>query len=301
MADKLQPTIDDKFRDRETNTQKRLAQANHARFEGARLERTQKALYKLADLADNNNMPDNLKRIKSKKHVYDLMAETREPVNNGYHQYIVGTGEPYKETPETLALWSLLDDETPEQKQEKELQRKIEGLQFSNIAGYFPTPDKVISLMLDYADINDQDRVLEPSAGSGAIADAVKPLCKVVEVLEVNYTLREILQAKGHSLVGQDFMQWESLTPCHDKILMNPPFENLQDIEHIQHAYYSLAGGGRLVSIMSSSAFFRSDAKSKAFQAWFDDLSGERIDLPENSFKESGTNVNTIMVVIDRN
>jgi len=127
MADKMQATIDDKIRDRKTKTPKKLAQANHARFEGARLERTQKALYKLADLADNNNIPDNLKSIKSKKHVYDLMAETREPVNNGYHKYIVGTGEPYKETPETLALWSLLDDETQEQKQEKELQRKIEG------------------------------------------------------------------------------------------------------------------------------------------------------------------------------
>lgn len=300
MADKMQNAIDDKLADRQTNTAKRLAQANHARFEGERLKRTQSALYALADLHDSGNVPPILAGIGSKKAVYELMGESREMVPNGYHSYSVGTGEPNDTSPQALALWALLKGESEESKQAKELQRKIEGLQFSKIPGYFPTPDAVIDLMLDYANLKESDRVLEPNLGSCAIADRVAPLCAEVKGFEVNHTLAEIADAKDYLIDLRDFLtvSTEEIT-SYDRVLMNPPFENLQDIDHVQHAFKFLKDGGRLVSVMSPSPFYNSNKKAEAFRQWFEDLGGEKIDLPAGSFKESGTGVNSIMVVID--
>lgn len=310
MADKLQSQIDNKLADRLTNTPKRLAQANHARMDGERLQRTQKALYALADLYDAGAVPDSLLWVKTKNDVYGCMSEQKTMVPNGYHSYHIGTDKPSNDDPKTLALWALLDNKTPEQKKADELRRKIDGLQFSNIPGYFPTPQPVIDLMLDYADIKPDHLVLEPSAGHGAIADAIAE-AGAIHVCEINHTLREILYAKGFEIIADDFAglqpaggynpEGATVAPCcYDRILMNPPFENLQDIEHIQHAFKFLKSGGRLVSIMSPSAFFRSDRKSESFRAWFKSLGGEKYDLPALSFKVSGTNINTVLIVIDK-
>jgi len=81
-------------------------------------------------------------------------------------------------------------------------------------------------------------------------------------------------------------------------IIMNPPFEHAQDIQHVQHAYQFLAEGGTLVSIMSEGTFFRENAQD--FRGWLNELSGYDEDLPAGAFKESGTNVKTRIVVINK-
>ena len=55
-------------------------------------------------------------------------------------------------------------------------------------------------------------------------------------------------------------------TGKYDKIIMNPPFENGQDIDHIRHAYSLLNDGGRVVCIMSEGTFYRNDKKSNGIQ-----------------------------------
>ncbi len=66
---------------------------------------------------------------------------------------------------------------------------------------------------------------------------------------------------------------------------MNPPFENGQEIEHVQHGFEQLAGGGRLVSVMSVGPFFRTDKKAEQFRTWLQDLDHDIEDLPEDAFK----------------
>jgi hypothetical protein len=97
-------------------------------------------------------------------------------------------------------------------KRAEELQRKIEGLQFSKIPGYFTTPDSVIDRMLDLADIEPGMSVMEPSAGHGAIADRVRDLGAFVEVCEYNATLAEILALKGYEAYHGDFFNDRSDT-----------------------------------------------------------------------------------------
>ena len=304
LGDKLQNQIDNKLADRQTNTPKRLAQAAHSRLDGERLERTQKALYALADLHESGKVPDSLEKFTTKKSIYELMGTKKEPIRNGYHGYSHCTGEPYFDTEESKALWSLLDGETEEQKEEKVLREKVAQLQFSNIAGFFPTPSAVAEHMLDLLCIEEGQDVLEPSAGSGSLLDIVDhaPFNGGRRVaVEVNHTLSEILKMKNKKWLihNSDFME-DFKESGFDRIIMNPPFEQLQDIDHIRHAYDLLNPGGKLVSVASSSVTFNSRKKAASFREWLDSIGGEIVELPPGSFKESGTGANSVLVVADK-
>ena len=71
---------------------------------------------------------------------------------------------------------------------------------------------------------------------------------------------------------------------------MNPPFERGADIEHLRHAFAKLAPGGRLVAICANGPRQREE---------LGEVCSEWIDLPAGSFKQQGTNVNSVIVVID--
>lgn len=301
LGEGLGKKIDACFGDRLENTPKRLKQAANKRTEGYQLQRTQAALFALADLVDAGNAPAELDKINSVAAMFDLVSSKKTSVENGYHAYSRETGEPAKNSPEALAAWALLQPKTEEQKRAEKLKEKTSGLLFSSIPGFFPSPAPVVDEILSRVEIFAGDVVLDPNGGSGAILDAVAVAepAATLKTYEINGTLSEILNLKGYDTTQCDFLSVEPYEMA-DKILMNPPFENLQDIAHIQHAFNFLKAGGRLVAVMSPSAFFRSDKKSAAFRAWFESLGGVADDLPEGSFKSSGTNVATKIIILDK-
>ncbi len=302
LADKMQSDIDSKLADRQTNTAKRLAQANHARLEGERLQRAQTALRGLADLHDAGQVPEELQGVKSKKAIIELVGTKTQQTENGYHSFQVCTGERRSDSPEAIEIWKLLKPKSAEEKAQDDLRRKIDDLQFSKIPGYFPTPEDVVKQMIDLADVEMNHSVLEPSAGGGAITDGLSDAHHegIKTVYEVNHTLCEVLRLKGFDVSSDDFMEQTPPAFGFDRVLMNPPFENLQDVDHVRHAFKFLKPGGRLVAVMSPSGFFRADKKSTEFRYWFEELGGEKVVLPEGSFKDSGTGVNTVLIVIDK-
>ncbi len=182
----------------------------------------------------------------------------------------------------------------------KEKERELIG---NKIPGYFDTRGEALNKVIDLADVKEGMDVLEPSAGKGNIADkllsdkGVKP-----DVIEMNSTLQDLLKLKEHNIVGTDFLDYSDKK--YDRIVMNPPFENLQDIDHVRHAYDLLKPGGKFVSIMSESPFFRSDKKATEFRDWLDGKNGYDEKLPENSFMGPGgtrnTGVSARVVVIDK-
>ena len=54
--------------------------------------------------------------------------------------------------------------------------------------------------------------------------------------------------------------------------------------------------GGKLVAIMSAGAEFRSDRKTSGFRELVAAMDGTIERLPDDSFKESGTSVRTVVV-----
>ena len=180
----------------------------------------------------------------------------------------------------------------------KALERDLIG---KKIEGYFPTPKELVDQMIDYADIQPGHEVLEPSAGKGNIAQEIQQAAPdaILEVVEFNSGLRAILEAKGYNVVGNDFLE---VTKNYDRIVMNPPFENFQDIEHVKHAFELLKPGGKLVAIMGASVK-NSRKKAVEFREWLDDAGSYIEDLPDGSFKTSDrpTGVSTVMVTIEKN
>lgn len=90
----------------------------------------------------------------------------------------------------------------------------------------------------------------------------------------------------------------------YDRIIMNPPFSDRRDSQHIKHAYDLLKPGGRLVSIAGEGVFFGNDKKAKAFRDWVDSVGGTDEKLDEGTFNDPSlpvsTGVNTRMLVIDK-
>lgn len=90
----------------------------------------------------------------------------------------------------------------------------------------------------------------------------------------------------------------------YDRIIMNPPFSNRRDAEHVQHAYSLLKPGGRLVAIMGEGVFYGQDKKAQAFRDWMESVGGTSEKLEEGTFLDPSlpvnTGVNARMVVIDK-
>lgn len=121
---------------------------------------------------------------------------------------------------------------------ERDLQRTIAGNR-NAFNDFFPTPDAVAEEVVGQAEIEPGMRVLEPSAGNGMLADAARNAGAEVDVVEQAGQLRAILAEKGFALVGDDFLEYRPSVP-YDRIVMNPPFSNDQDIQHVEHAYTML-------------------------------------------------------------
>jgi hypothetical protein len=187
-----------------------------------------------------------------------------------------------------------------EQLKQREIKSKGDEAARSNIAGFFPTPKIIVTRMIDEAQIEEGMKVLEPSAGKGDIAQSIQDSGVKVDVIEINHTLQTLLEAKGFNRVGEDFLAFTEAG--YDRIIMNPPFEKGQDIDHVRHAFDLLASGGRVVAIMSEGPFYRSDKKACDFREWVEELDGVSEKLPDGAFKSADrpTGVNTRLLIIDK-
>ncbi len=147
--------------------------------------------------------------------------------------------------------------------------------------------------------------ILEPSAGTGRLADAIRRHSSIEQVhfCEIQPELAESLKSQGYTQVGTDFLKLKPKR-LYQRILMNPPFTRGQDAAHVMHAYEEcLEEGGRLIAIMSSAVTFNTTGKYGEFHRFLTGLEYYNIEeLPEGTFKESGTCVRTVVVeIIKRN
>ena len=72
------------------------------------------------------------------------------------------------------------------------------------------TPLSVAEQLIQYAKIDSNSRVLEPSAGIGNIADQIKQHTSNIDVCEQMYHFSQLLELKGYNVVGSDFLEYET-------------------------------------------------------------------------------------------
>lgn len=164
--------------------------------------------------------------------------------------------------------------------------------------GYFPTPIALGLQVAELACIEAGSAVLEPSIGQGHLAEAIKRVQPGASITGYELLPENIAKCVGRfSTTEADFLKVE-VVPQFDCVVMNPPFAKQADIWHVQHALKFLKPGGRLVSIMSASVTFRDNKLTTAFRELVDERGGEITQNDQGAFKESGTMVNTVTVVI---
>lgn len=109
--------------------------------------------------------------------------------------------------------------------------------------------------------IHENDTVLEPSAGRGALIKAIHRACPsvTVECYELMPENREFLHTLSNViLLDEDFTK-DSVGSSYTKIIANPPFSGNQDINHIKLMYDRLEQGGTLAAITSQHWKFASE------------------------------------------
>lgn len=118
---------------------------------------------------------------------------------------------------------------------------------------FYPTPEWLAQKAAGLAEIGAGHECLEPSAGTGGLADHMpqaQTLC--VEIGDLHC---KVLKAKGFETQQGDFITWASAFPrSFDRIVMNPPFDQGRWQSHLEHAAGLLRDSGRLVAILPESA-----------------------------------------------
>ena len=167
---------------------------------------------------------------------------------------------------------------------------------------FFETPDSVADWLIMLAGgIHEDDTVLEPSAGRGALIKAIHRACPsvMVECYELMPENREFLHSLGNViLLGEDFAK--DSVGSYSKIIANPPFANNQDIDHVRLMYDRLEEGGTLAVITSPHWKFASEKKCDVFRRWIDEVHGQVFEIGAGEFKESGTSISTMAIVIKK-
>ena len=160
---------------------------------------------------------------------------------------------------------------------------------------FLPTPPEIINRMLDAADIKPGMLILEPSAGRGDIADAIRARGIEPDVMEIDEEKRRILAEKGYQVVAEDFLTDGGK---YDRIVMVPPFAGHEEIIHVFHAYWRLHDNGRLVSLVSNGRF----TQKEWFNRWFRAVGGRSEEMPAEPYKSKihPGGLITRMVVIDK-
>lgn len=163
----------------------------------------------------------------------------------------------------------------------------------------FFTPDAVVAEIMDRLDPEPGLRSLEPSAGAGAIAKAMRAAGMSVACMELDPEDCETLRADGFDVQEGDFLKTNPI-PKYHRIGMNPPFTKGQDVEHVQWAFRFLKKGGKLVSVMSPAINTNNSMLYKNFREFLKKYNAKVEPLLKGAFAESGTTIETVLVTIQR-
>lgn len=274
--------------------------------DGRNLDRAAQLLRALADLTDANRVPPELANLSPTrwKAAAELVEIPRDP-NCGYYE--CRSADDYRRTdPVARFAQSLIDGPTAAQKTAALIAEKESRLRRDpSCDGFFPTPRPVADRLAARLFLRPGSRILEPSAGIGTLCEAVRDVCPTAEIVTVErlFDCRDILELKGFAPAGRDFLVYHDASGF-DAVVMNPPFENLADCDHVRHAFDLLRPGGRLVAIMSPAWQYRDTRKATQFRDWFADVSGSTYelapgwcDVPE-AFRR--TKVAALIVTIDK-
>lgn len=173
---------------------------------------------------------------------------------------------------------------------------------FDNHQDFYPTPHDLAARMVAAADLPNATRILEPSAGNGALAEAIKPYLnqsRMLSCIEIDPELQATLAGKGFRVIHDDFLSYET-HERFDRIIANFPFSN--GVHHLLKALRLLEGaGGRLVCLVNAETIRNPHAMARqAAVRRLDELEAE-IEYIEDAFVNADrpTDVEVALITVD--
>lgn len=175
-------------------------------------------------------------------------------------------------------------------KRELELKAKYIG-----INEYYPTPYKVCEFIAETVALpyhpQDDFKILEPSAGTGSLAENLLHIFglwseTMFEVCELNSDFQEHLKWKGFNVISEDCMKLNEFKK-YDLLIMNPPFEHVK--EHLEHCIKLLKPNKPFVCIAPKNFPTKEVDFIEKYEIGV-------IQIEDNSFKSSCTNVSTVIL-----
>ena len=190
----------------------------------------------------------------------------------------------------------------------------------ANPLAFFPTPLDLVENLCANSGAYRGLKTLEPSAGHGAIA---KYLIEENGLNHEDLDLIEFdpfncaeLRAQGFNPHNMDFMDWKP-DYKYDCVVMNPPFSYAGDpiahITHFLHAYDMWNSNANFVAILPPTHIlnrcyrhekvtkgcedYSSNPKIRRYQEIIEDY-GHTNSNPSKSFAKSGTNIDTVTVLL---
>lgn len=177
---------------------------------------------------------------------------------------------------------------------------------------FFETPPELADLLVKFAIESGEPKerklgvTLEPSAGRGAIIDAIrrhnpKQFVYACEMMGTNtQILREKYEETAICIIRDPNFLAITQKDRYDTIVANPPFAKNADIKHVVQMYEVCKPGGRIVSITSDHWRHSSNKEEKTFWHWLNYLKAQIIPIDKGTFKSSGTMVGGNIIIINK-
>jgi len=144
-------------------------------------------------------------------------------------------------------------------------QKKTSKTKAQEGADYFATPEPLGLKMVEWLQLQPGDKVLEPSAGHGAIARWMPENTERTAIEPSRQLLPKLAMVFDGKIVDTNFEQ-HNIVNKYDGIVMNPPFGSggKTAVEHLAKAAQHLRDGGRIVALIPSGP-----ASDKQFSKFF--------------------------------
>ena len=139
---------------------------------------------------------------------------------------------------------------------------------------FYPTQESLAKELIDWADVKECHKTLEPQAGQGGLAIHLPQ--ENLTCVEVSSLFCDILKKKGmQNVINADFVEWAS-TECnlYDRICMNPPFSMGRADQHLTAASKLLKVGGVLTAILPTGMKSKPEMPGFRYE-WSEEKKGE--------------------------
>jgi len=179
-------------------------------------------------------------------------------------------------------------------------QKKTSRTKAREGADYFATPEPLGLKMMEWAGLQPGERVLEPSAGHGAIARWA-PSTVSATAIEPSDELSSRMAMIFDGEIKRERFEDLHVVNKYDAVVMNPPFGSAgrTAIDHLNKAASHLKDGGRVIAILPDGP-----AAGKKFDKWYEEVENiylvAEISLSRVTFERAGTTVRGRIVVLDK-